>query len=248
MLRNDSLFQLLWVFSLTCGLSATAGAQPATFRVETSIFEGSSKDAVAKHLILFDGGLVYDLPIIEDRFVTVYDSPRKRVILLDRQTKTRSTIGIEDLVRITAQARSAAETREQQARLGILATPEFDPDASVYSIEFGEASYKTTVQETSDVDIALQYGQFADLASRLNLVRRIGLPPFARMSLNQRIATDGKMPKETSLAIRRGIAVDRFRSTHQVIAYLSQSDRKQIEEAGSMLALYNEVGLEKMQP
>ncbi|TWU44873.1 hypothetical protein Q31b_00430 [Novipirellula aureliae] len=216
------------------------------FRVETKIFEGKQAKPAAHHLILFDSGLVYDVPVIDDRFVTIYDSPRSRVILIDRVAKTRTTLTIDDLVRVTAQAKSAAETRSQQERLGILATPEFDAETNTYRISFEDTAYETVVDDSVALDSAIAYGQFADLASRLNLVRRIGLPPFARMSLNQRIAADGKMPKETTLSIRRGIATDRFHAKHEVIKQLSQKDLKQIEEIGSMLALYREVPLDQI--
>jgi len=234
----------------TMAVVPPANAQPPAplrFRVETKIYEGKQAEPAAQHLILFDNGLVYDVPVINDRFVTVYDSPRSRVILIDRTAKTRTTLSIDDLVRVTAQAKSAAETRQLQERLGILAVPEVDEETNTYRISFADTMYETVADDSVSMDSAISYGQFADLASRLNLVRRIGLPPFARMSLNQRIAADGKMPKETTLSIRRGIATDRFHAKHQVINQLSQKDLKQIEEIGSMMALYGEVPLEEIE-
>ncbi|TWU26188.1 hypothetical protein Pla52o_00400 [Novipirellula galeiformis] len=229
------------VMMMFLGMSSIASAQTADFRITTEIYENWSSNPSAKHLILFAGNLTYDLAEIEGRYATVYDPDRKRVILLDRHAKTRTTIDTEDMIRITAQARAAAETREQQERLGILATPELESDR--YRISYGDARYETTVQTPADIAMAIRYGQFVDLASRLNLVHRRGLPPFARMTLSQRVASDGKIPKETTLTIRRGVKVDRFRSQHELIASLSQQDKKRIEEIGGMLALYSEVPL-----
>lgn len=230
-----------WLAMMVLAVLFGGVAHSADFRVTTEIYQNLSTKLAAKHLILFAGNLTYDLAEIQDRYVTVYDPDRKRVILLDREAKTRTTINTDDLVRITAQARAAAETSEQQQRLGILASPEIE--GGQYSISFGDARYETTTQAPGETEMAVRYGQFVDLASRLNLVHRRGLPPFARMTLSQRIASDGKIPKETTLTIRRGIQVDRFRSSHSFISRLSQQDRQQIEEIGGMMALYSEVPL-----
>ncbi|WP_442505905.1 hypothetical protein SH528x_004720 [Novipirellula sp. SH528] len=232
-----------WLAIMVFSIAASPFVNAVDFRVTTEIFENSKPEPSAKHLILFAGNLAYDVAEIPDRYVTVYDSDRNRVILLDRNAKTRTTISTEDLVRITAQARTAAGNRDQQEqeRLGILAAPELEADK--YSISYGDARYQTKVESPSDAGMAVRYGQFVDLASRLNLVHRRGLPPFARMTLSQRIATDGKIPKETTLTIRRGVNTDRFRSQHAFISTLSEADRKQIDEIGGMLALYHEVPL-----
>ncbi|EMI22191.1 putative secreted protein [Rhodopirellula maiorica SM1] len=231
----------IWLAMMAFVASAGDVSYSADFRVTTEIYENASPKPAAKHLILFAGNLTYDLAEIQNRDVTVYDPDRKRVILLDRVAKTRTTINTEDLVRITAQARAAAETSEQQQRLGIAASPE--NQGPKYSISYGDARYETTTETPSEAEMAVRYGQFVDLASRLNLVHRRGLPPFARMSLSQRIASDGKIPTETTLTIRRGVQVDRFRSSHTFISTLSQQDRQQIDEIGGMLALYKEVPL-----
>ncbi|WP_345681635.1 hypothetical protein [Novipirellula caenicola] len=231
----------IWLATMVLAVSTGGVGYSGDFRVTTEIYENASSKPAAKHLILFAGNLTYDLAEIQDRYVTVYDPDRKRVILLDRVEKTRTTINTEDLVRITAQARAAAETSEQQQRIGVAAIPEVD--GAKYSISYGDARYETSTKTPSDAEMAVQYGQFVDLASRLNLVHRRGLPPFARMTLSQRIASDGKIPTETTLTIRRGIQVDRFRSSHTYISTLSQQDREQIDEIGGMLALYSEVPL-----
>ena len=43
-------------------------ADAATFRLTTKVYPGADLDPFAEHLILFDEGLVYDLPKIESRF------------------------------------------------------------------------------------------------------------------------------------------------------------------------------------
>ena len=233
-----------------------------SFRVTNTIFTDKDQDPSTRHLILFHDNLVYDLSEninesnqaktpskheggdqIVGNAITVYDLTRGRVILLDRETQTRSTLSTEDLIKFTAQARATAKTPELADKLGMDAEAVFDTAAGVYSITFGGIRYEVSTEKVENPMVANLYGQFADMASRLNLVRRLGLPPFAQMKLSQRIASDGEIPKETRLSIRRGLQIHRFHSTHQLIAQVSQSDLKRMDEIGSMLALYREVSL-----
>ncbi|MGI9471259.1 MAG: hypothetical protein ACR2NZ_07000 [Rubripirellula sp.] len=215
----------------------------ATFRVTTKIFVGAELDAASEHLILFDEGLVYDLPQIETRFVTVYDPARKQVTLMDRQEQVQTTISTEDLVKVTAQARAAAMTPAQREQLGIEARVALSQRVVGYTIQFANMEYHTTTQKPNDPAMAADYAMFADLASRLNLIRRIGPPPFGRMTLNQRIAAEREVPLETVLTLRRGEQKEDYRSTHE-LAELNQNDLDKIKEARGMLLLYRHVDLE----
>ncbi len=233
----------------------------SNFRVTTTIYSGNDKEASAEHLILFSDSLVYDLPQLDDTIVSVFDPQRGRVILLNRATQVRTTISTDDLMKLTAQLRAAATDANKQERLGLSATTQpivnvaqqdvgtiDDSLASIgdslsdgYMIRYGDVQYEVLTQTPRTPSISRQYAQFADWALRLNVARRIGSAPFGRMTLNQQVAAVGKLPRITTLTIRRGLTSDRFRSTHEVIEQLSESDRKTITEVGGMLAIYREV-------
>ena len=215
----------------------------ATFRVTTKIFEGSRLDAAAEHILLFQEGLVYDFPQIEPRYVTVYDPAQNQVILLDRETQQQTTLRTEDLVTVTAQARAAAQTPEQQEQLGLLAKVERSSKVSGYTVRFGNLEYHVTTQRPTDPSVAADFARFADLASRLNLIRRLGPPPFGRMTLNQHIAAMRELPLETTLTLHRGESFQEFRSTHllEELDTITPEDRKLIDEARGMLAVYRQV-------
>ena len=215
----------------------------ATFRVTSKIFVGAELDAASEHLILFDEGLVYDLPQIESRFVTVYDPARKQVTLLDRTEQVQTTISTDDLVKVTAQARAAAMTPAQREQLGIEASVAKSERVVGYTIQFANMEYHTTTQKPENPEIAADYAVFADLASRLNLIRRIGPPPFGRMTLNQRIAAEQELPLETLLLLRRGEKEELYRSTLE-INELNKNDLVKIKEARGMLTLYRQVNLQ----
>ena len=224
-------------------LLPTPALQAATFRVTTKIFEGSKLDAAAEHVILFQEGLVYDFPQIEPRYVTVYDPAQNRVTLLDRETQVQTTLRTEDLVTVTAQARAAARTPEQQEQLGLLAKVERSSRVSGYTVRFGNIEYHVTTQRPIDPSVASDFARFADLAARLNIVRRLGPPPFGRMTLNQHIAALSELPLETTLTLHRGDTFQEYRSTHQLqeLGDVSAEDRKLIEEARGMLSVYRQV-------
>jgi hypothetical protein len=235
------LFWAAIAFALTV-IAETADA--GTFRVTTKIYAGADLDPSAEHRILFDEGLVYDLPQIESRFVTVYDEAQNRVTILDRQTQVQTILGVGDLEKITAQARAAAVTPQQQEQLGLLAQVEPSKRVIGYTIKFGNLEYHTSTQTPQDPTVAIDYARFVILASRLNIVRRRGAPPFGRMTLNHHIAAMGELPLETTLTLRRSEQAEEFRSTHE-LDQLTPVDRKKIDEVRGMLTLYREVDLKE---
>ena len=87
--------------------------------------------------------------------------------------------------------------------------------------------------------------KFVDLAARLNLVRRLGPPPFGRMTLNQHLADRQEIPLETILIVRRDAESQEYRSTLSLepLKMLSDADRKKIQEAIGMRAIYRQVDL-----
>ncbi len=218
--------------------------EAAKFCVTTKIYEGASLDAAAEHRILFDEGLIYDLPQINSRVVTVYDPAQKRITLLDRQTQVQTTLRTDDLLDITAKARAAARTDDQQTRLGLKSTVQRSNRVIGYTIRFADFEYHTTTQKPDDPSMAIDYGQFAILASQLNLVRRIGPPPFARMTLSQHVTSRGELPLEKTLTFQRGKTSWEYRSTHTVDE-MTEADREKIEEVRGMLVLYRAVNLKE---
>lgn len=230
----------LWVAIVAASVTLAQTADAATFRVTTKLYADSDPIPAAEHRILFDQGLIYDLPQIESRFVTVYDEVANRVTILDRQTQVQTSLKVEDLERITAQARAAASTPEQQEQLGLNAQVEPSKRVVGYTIRFGNFEYHTSTQTPNDPDVAIDYARFVILASRLNIVRHRGVPPFGRMTLNQHIAAMGELPLETTLTLRRGGQSEKFRSTH-ALDPLTPTDRNKIDEVRGMLKLYRDV-------
>jgi hypothetical protein len=147
-------------------------------------------------------------------------------------------------VRETAKARANAKTDQRKERIGLAAKVEQSTKVIGYALRFGDFEYHAATQTPDDVAVAIEYGLFADLASRLNIVRRLGPPPFGRMTLNRHIAQRKELPLETTLIMHRGEESDEYRSTH-ALEELTDADQEKIKEVRGMLALYPEVRLNK---
>ncbi|QDT04469.1 hypothetical protein K227x_28600 [Rubripirellula lacrimiformis] len=215
------------------------------FTVTVKTFVGAQSDPIAEHRIVFDNGLIYDLPQIDSATVTVYDPAQGHVTLMDRPRQVQSTISIDDLVKITAQARASADTPDKQEQLGLTATVQKSNRMIGYSIHFAGATYHMSTQKPAHPTMASEFGQFSDLAARMNLVRQSWLPPFARMTLSDRITAAGEIPLETSLTIQRGDRTDEYRTT-MLIGELTEDDAKSIQEVRGMLTLYKTVSLDEV--
>ncbi len=222
--------------------ASMATASDQIFSVTTKIFVGEEGDPVSEHQILFDQGLVYDVPVISRRFITIFDPAQKRVTLLDRDTQVQASVSTDDLIKITAQARAAVVDDEQKKKLGMQAEVVRTEQDKGYAIKFANLEYRTTTQRPGSPKVAADYAMFVDLASRLNLVRRLGPPPFGRMSLHQKIAANGELPLELTLTITGSKQSEQFRSTH-ALGEVADSERQTINEVRGYMALYRQVEL-----
>jgi hypothetical protein len=229
------------LFMLVGGTTSVSGADQI-FCVTTKIFVGDQRDPASEHQILFDQGLVYDVPVINRRFITVFDPAQKRVTLLDRDTQVQASVSTDDLIKITAQARASVKDDEQKKKLGMEAKVQTSEQRAGYSIKFANLEYHATTQKPEDPKVASDYAMFVDLASRLNLVRRLGPPPFGRMTLHQEFASRGELPLELTLTITGSKQTEQYRATH-AIGDLADSDREVIQEVRGYLALYRQVDL-----
>jgi hypothetical protein len=216
------------------------GSAPS-FRVEIEIFEGTQVKPQSQHLLLFDSGVIYDLPIGVGTTVTVFDPSRTRVMLLHKTQRVRTSISTESLIQISAQARAAAIDAGAEKSLGLNArvTPVGMPGD--YSIEFGDTKYSVKSQQALTEGVAGEFAAFTVWACRLNLARQVGSPPFARMTMAEFLAAEKALPRQISLEVRRGLKTRTYRAEHLYVGRLSDLDRKKITDVGQMIASYDEV-------
>lgn len=245
---------LAMAMTVTCGLAGAEGQEvaqatrvevdpstKAAFRVETVIFEGTEPKPQSQHLMLFDSGLVYDMPVGVDATITVFDPLRGRVVLLHKIQKVKTSISNESLIRIAAQLRATAVESKAGTGLGLDAKVAAGESPESYTIEFGDTKYFATTQPALNDSLAEQYAEFTIWACRLNLARQIGSPPFARITLAEFLAAEKLLPRQIRLEVRRGLKTRIFRAEHSYVGRLSDADRKRIGEVGAMMAGFEEV-------
>ncbi len=233
---------------ITHAADAVPAEQPAalprlapSFRIETELFEGTQTKPQSQHLLLFDGGVVYDLPMGTGTTITVFDPARSRVMLLHKIQRVRTSISTDALIQVSAQARSAAMTAGSARSLGLDARVTKADVPDTYTIEFDGTKYAATTQPALVDGVASEYAAFTVWACRLNIARHVGPPPFARMTLADFLAAENALPRQIKLDVRRGLKTRTYRSENLYVGRLSDLDRKRISEVGDMLASFSEV-------
>lgn len=212
-----------------------------SFRVEIDLYEGTQERPLDQHLILFDSGVVYDLPVGTEPTITVFDPARGRVMLLHKTQRVRTSIPAETLIQLSAQARSVAIEAGAEKSLGMDARVRPTDQADSYALEFGDTKYTITAQNALAQGVASEFAQFSVWACRLNIARQVGSPPFARMTLAEFLAAEGAIPRQVRLEVRRGLKPRLLRADHLYVGRLSDLDRSKIAEVGEMLASFSEV-------
>lgn len=244
--------------TMTCILAimmaATADAQntlvsssaPPQWVVLTEVFQGDALKPDETHQIVFQNGIYYDFSAAKDQPWTIFDLPQSRVILLDRERQTRTSIATEDLVRLTARAETELTNVEQRSRFGMDAQP-VQASATEFALHYDDTEYHITGVRTGDPDAAAQYGRFVDWVCRLNIARPRGVPPFARMKLNELMMAQNVMPRETSVTLTRYVGADRnaatirLRSMTSMGSEIDASLAAQIQDAQTMRVVFKEV-------
>lgn len=226
------------------GVAVASKTRPAdqSFVVTQKIYSGDDPKPVAHHRLIFDAGVTYDFPQIDSPVVTVYDSAKGEVTLIDQQKQIHTTVTQSELIEFTASVRAAAETEAQREGLGLLTKIIASDRLDGYSISFEGVQYDISMQTPKHRWMAADYGRFSNIAGKLNLLQRRGVPPFARMQLGERIALEGKIPLVTMLSVKTSRKEDHFRATATVGA-ISENDRVLIEKVTGMLTLYKAVSL-----
>ncbi|WP_153558742.1 hypothetical protein [Roseimaritima sediminicola] len=213
-----------------------------SFRLETEIYQNKANEPSARHKILFDSGVMYDLQEQGGNVHTVFDPARGRVILLHTTQQVQTEISTQHLIDITAQLKVAAQQHGKSESFGIDA--EVKQTGEEYTVAFGNCRYHTTTQPAPRAELAAAYHELTIWAARLNALRRVGTPPFGRLALGHKLAADGRLPLDMTLSIDRGVSQQHYRAHHLLLEQLSELDRRAIAAVGEQLASFQKVSLE----
>ncbi|HTU27209.1 MAG TPA: hypothetical protein VMF30_17510, partial [Pirellulales bacterium] len=109
-----------WLLLAT--LMATNG-RAEDFRIESRVFAGKEPKPVSENTTLFHIGIVYDF--IPDKSIAVFDKPRGRFLLLDRQRKIKAEVTVEQLQTFCDRLQKMAAA-DNNAFVRFVAEPLFD--------------------------------------------------------------------------------------------------------------------------
>lgn len=224
------------------------------FQVTIEVFElveGKPQQLQDRHLVVFEDGKAYDFSLFQPRDVTVIDPAESTVTLLSREKHVQSKIAHQDMVAVAARVRLFAKNQGMEDRLGINAKAKpaapaegEDVQTASYQVSFAGYRYEATTEQVSMAMQAPRFAEFTDWVARVNLYRKIGTPPFARISLGREIANEGLVPSTITLRLTSENHSRTFLSRYTFKDSLSETSQKRIEEVAGMISLYQEVPLE----
>ena len=225
------------------------------FQVTIEIFElieGKTQQLQDRHLVIFENGKVYDFALFSPHDVTVIDPAQSMVTLLSREKHVQSGIAHQDMVAVAARVRQFAKNQDMEDRLGISAktktiVPGEDGDGKTadYKVSFAGHHYDATTSEPTMAMQPARFAEFTDWAARVNLVRKLGPPPFARINLGREIASEGLVPSTIKLRLSSGNQSRTFLSRYTFKDGLSEAGQNRLDEVAGMIALYQEVSLDR---
>ncbi len=239
---------LHWMLGIAW-MAVVASASADEFRVESEIFVGNQTEPIAGNLTLFSSGLVYDFPRMGPKEITVFDPARGRFVLLDPRRKVKTTVTTQELLELAAAMKVHA--RDVEGAFASAANPNFDQhmddESGWLTLSSPSLTYRAQCIVPQLPSAVARYRGFADWYARLNATRPGSLPPFARMELDRAISERGKVPSEVELTVEperkfvgRKLVV---RSKHLFNWRLSNTDRQQIEKAGTYMADFQAVSV-----
>lgn len=211
----------------------------------SEVLEGQADQPQDRHLVLFKDGKAYDFALTKPHDVTVVDPAGGQIVLLSRDQHVKSTIPNQDIVTAAAKFRVFAINEKMETRLGLDAQV-FPPTGanSNYKIGFGPYHYEANAVAPTLPMQPARFAEFTDWVARVNLIRRLGTPPFARITLGQAIAADGLVPATLTLQIKSDRHSRTFRSLYTFKNELSTDAAKRLDEVAGMMTLYREVAPE----
>lgn len=246
-MRRAYAVRLFGVF-LLASLTFSAPLSAQEFRIETDVFVDDQKEPVQETLTIFFDGIVYDFLLTGVEEITVFDSQRNRLVLMDERRQVKTELAMSAILSYTAQMETRLGEPDKQYLLGKEVRTNVE-DGGWLTMANDQVTYRAEGIEPKDPHVAAQYQQFADWYARLNAMRMGNLPPFMRIQLNAELASKNQIPKtiERTLVQKKGLkkVKQTLCSRHLANWRLSTTDRKMIDRATSNMAAYRTVSFQE---
>ena len=225
---------------------SVSSAMAQDFKVTTKVFVDDGKRPVRENDTFFYGGRVFDSLAPHRAEFTVLDVRTGRIILLDASRKVKATLSLEGeggLTGFTAQLKARAGQVKDDFFLNPQFDQTYDEATGELTLSSDRMSYRVRTSKPRYPQAVAQYREFADWFARLNAVRPRNLPPFARLKLNEALATRRRLPEEVELTLVDGNKRLSIRAEHDTYWVLSRSDVKRCETIAGYVAEFKSLPL-----
>jgi hypothetical protein len=242
------LFTGMWML---CASLPWTVAHGEDFRIDSRVFAGKEPKAISENTTLFHAGIVYDY--IPDKSIAIFDKPRGRFVLLDRQRKVKTEVTIAQLQSFCEQLQEMAAA-DSNPFVRFVADPTFDSKLDEKSGELVLASsrmtYRLKTTKAENTASSQQYRDFSDAYARLNVMMNPGsTPPFPRLAVNAALCERGLLAEQVQLTVPQQNALHKhtveLRSEHHIAWRLLQTDLDRINETTNQLTTFKPVGLDE---
>jgi hypothetical protein len=231
----------VFIVPLAILLASCTNASAEEFRIDTDVFVDEETEPVVETLTIFSDGIVYDFLLNGVEEITLFDRKRKRLVLMDTQRRVKTELSTDSILGFVAQM----QAHLNEAQRAFLLAEELEvktEDPDTITLRNDRVAYRANGIQPKMHAAALEYQQFADWYARLNAMRLGNLPPFARIRLNDELASRGLIPKsiERTVTRKKGLKeiTQTLRSQHLPNWRLSNSDRRLIDKAGTYMAAF----------
>jgi hypothetical protein len=223
-------------------------AQGLDFRVDTELFENQEKTPFLETLTIFADSTVYDFRLTKPQETAVFDLRRGLITLLDESRNAKSSVTTQDLLDYCLALETHA-AQEKDRLFAFCAVPQFETTdkplerngQSLIELRLTAKplTYTAEGQQPERTEAAKSYRHFSDWCARLNATRAGGMPPGARLALNQALAERELLPyqilKVTPASGPLGKKLE-LRSEHRFNWTRSGEDQKKIDHASDLMA------------
>jgi hypothetical protein len=228
-----------------------AFARGEDFRIDSRVFAGKEPKPISENTTLFHVGIVYDF--IPEKSVAIFDKPRGRFVLLDRQNKVKAEVTVGKVQSFCDSLQQMAAT-DSNPFVRFVAEPHFDaktgakPNELILSSQ--QMTYRLTTTKAQNEEACEQYREFSDWYARLNVMMNPGsTPPFPRLAVNRELAERGLLAEQVQLTVPQQSTLHRhtveLRSEHHIAWRLLESDLDRIGETTNLLTAFKLVTLDE---
>ena len=235
------------------------------FRVDTLVYDDLQKLPIANNTTYFTDDAICDVSQYQGKSTAlVIDRKTNTATICREQQQQACTVSLDEVLRTVAGITTRINDQQPHV-VRFAANPIFESqwntnadhntnaDTHELTMRSKPLTYVVRSQETSSFAAATEqaaadYREFADWSARISATGRGGLPPMARIQVNDALARKNQLPVNVKVArLTKSNQTATFHSKHVYQWQLNSKDRRAIAEWKSAAANWKAVDLTTLQ-